>query len=120
MEERGVRAPVIVDEYAPGLFRYLKAAVDADQTRKGQFLLTGSQKFTLMKSTSASLAGRADTVELETLSLAEIRNALPPTLLESTIVRGGFVCPPQLVLNQESRNDPVFLMGPVLSSIVFS
>lgn len=84
--------PVIVDEvqYAPGLFRYLKAAVDADRTRNGQFLLTGSQKFTLMKDVSESLAGRADIVELETLSLAEVRNALPETVIESAIVRGGF------------------------------
>jgi uncharacterized protein len=84
--------PVIVDEvqYAPGLFRYLKAAVDGARTRNGQFLLTGSQKFTLMKNVSESLAGRADIVELETLSLAEIRDALPKTVIESTIVRGGF------------------------------
>jgi hypothetical protein len=84
--------PVIIDEvqYAPGLFRYLKAAVDAKRTRNGQFLLTGSQKFTLMKSVSESLAGRADIVELETLSLAEIQAALPKTVIESAIVRGGF------------------------------
>jgi predicted AAA+ superfamily ATPase len=52
--------PVIVDEvqYAPGLFRHLKVAVDAARTRNGQFLLTGSQKFTLMKSASES-HGRA-------------------------------------------------------------
>src|SRR5437879_1389604 len=67
--------PVIIDEvqYAPGLFRYLKVAVDASRNRHGQFLLTGSQKFTLMKSVSESLAGRADIAELETLSLAEIQ-----------------------------------------------
>jgi len=46
----------------------LKAEVDARRTRNGQFLLTGSQKFTLMKNVSESLAGRADIVELETLS----------------------------------------------------
>ena len=85
-------APVIIDEvqYAPGLFRSLKVAVDASRRGKGQFLLTGSQKFTLMKSVSESLAGRADIVELETLSLAEIRGALPGTTPESAIVRGGF------------------------------
>ncbi len=73
--------PVIIDEvqYAPGLFRHLKVAVDAHRTRNGQFLLTGSQKFTLMKNVSESLAGRADIVELETLSFAEIREALPQT-----------------------------------------
>ena len=62
--------PVIIDEvqYAPGLFRYLKGAVDTSRARNGQFLITGSQKFTLMKSVSESLAGRADIAELETLS----------------------------------------------------
>jgi predicted AAA+ superfamily ATPase len=84
--------PVMIDEvqYAPGLFRYLKVAVDATRRLKGQFLLTGSQKFTLMKNVSESLAGRADIVELETLSLAEIRRALPDMTPESVIVRGGF------------------------------
>jgi uncharacterized protein len=92
--------PVIIDEvqYAPGLFRYLKVAVDANRTRNGQYLLTGSQKFTLMKSVSESLAGRADMVELETLSLAEIRAALPKTVIENAIVRGGF---PELHANPE-------------------
>src|SRR5438105_12236095 len=51
--------PVIIDEvqYAPALFRHLKVAVDGNRDRKGQFLLTGSQKFTLMKGVSESLAG---------------------------------------------------------------
>jgi len=85
-------APVIVDEvqYAPGLFRYLKVAVDAARRQNGQFLLTGSQKFTLMRSVSESLAGRADITELETLSFAEIRGALPETSVDQSIVRGGF------------------------------
>lgn len=67
--------PVIIDEvqYAPGLFRHLKAEVDANRNAHGQFLLTGSQKFTLMANVSESLAGRADIMELETLSYAEIR-----------------------------------------------
>ena len=84
--------PVLIDEvqYAPGLFRHLKVAVDAHRTRNGQFLLTGSQKFTLMKNVSESLAGRADIVELETLSFAEIQGALPQTRIETAVVRGGF------------------------------
>ena len=86
------RPPVIIDEvqYAPGLFRYLKIAVDASRNWNGRFLLTGSQKFILMKNISESLAGRADIVELETLSLSEIHNALPHTAVETAIVRGGF------------------------------
>jgi uncharacterized protein len=93
-------APVIIDEvqYAPGLFRHLKAEIDANRTRNGQFLLTGSQKFTLMKNVSESLAGRADIAELETLSLAEILSALPETEVETAIVRGGF---PELYANPD-------------------
>lgn len=93
-------APVIIDEvqYAPGLFRHLKVAVDAHRGRNGQYLLTGSQKFTLMKNVAESLAGRADIVELETLSLAEIRAALPRTDVETAIVRGGF---PELYANPD-------------------
>jgi uncharacterized protein len=93
-------APVIIDEvqYAPGLFRHLKAEIDANRTRNGQFLLTGSQKFTLMKNVSESLAGRADISELETLSLAEILSALPETEVETAIVRGGF---PELYANPD-------------------
>jgi predicted AAA+ superfamily ATPase len=82
---------VLSDEvqYAPGLFRHLKVAVDVNRTRNGQFLLTGSQKFTLMKNVSELLAGRADIVVLETLSFAEMQAALPQTRIESAIVRGG-------------------------------
>jgi predicted AAA+ superfamily ATPase len=92
--------PVIIDEvqYAPGLFRHLKAEVDAHRTLNGQFLLTGSQKFTLMKNVSESLAGRADIVELETLSFTEIRSAIPDTRVETAIVRGGF---PELYANPD-------------------
>lgn len=96
--------PVIIDEvqYAPGLFRHLKVAVDASRKRNGQFLLTGSQKFTLMKNVAESLAGRADIIELETLSLAEIRASLPQTGIETAILRGGF---PELWANPDI--DPV-------------
>ena len=105
--------PVIVDEvqYAPQLFRHLKAPVDANRARNGQFLLTGSQKFTLMKSVSESLAGRADIVELETLSWAEIRAALPQVRLEAAIVRGGF---PELQANPDI--DPVAFYNSYLAT----
>ncbi|MBN1113926.1 MAG: ATP-binding protein [Oligoflexia bacterium] len=66
--------PLIIDEiqYAPKLFRHLKKFIDADREKKGQYLLTGSQKFTLMKNVSDSLAGRCVWLELETLSCREI------------------------------------------------
>lgn len=105
--------PVIIDEvqYAPKLFRNIKAAVDSNRSRNGQFLLTGSQKFTLMKSVSESLAGRADIVELETLSLAEMQAALPQTTVEEAIVRGGF---PELSANPEI--DPVAFYNSYLAT----
>ena len=92
--------PAIIDEvqYAPSLFRHLKAVVDANRQKNGQFLLTGSQKFVLMKGVSESLAGRADIIELETLSLAEIRRARPETSLDTAIMRGGF---PELYANPD-------------------
>ena len=63
-------APCIIDEvqYAPGLFRHLKAEIDRNRHTMGSWILTGSQKFTLMKNVSDSLAGRAAIVELEGLS----------------------------------------------------
>jgi uncharacterized protein len=66
--------PVIIDEvqYAPGLFRNLKVEIDRDRHRMGQFILTGSQKFNLMKEVSDSLAGRIAVLNLETLSVDEL------------------------------------------------
>jgi len=106
-------SPMIIDEvqYAPGLFRHLKAVVDSHRTRNGQFLLTGSQKFTLMKSVSESLAGRAEIIELETLSFAEIRGSLPRTTIEAAIVRGGF---PELHANPDI--DPVAFYNSYLAT----
>lgn len=53
-------APLIIDEiqYAPGLLPYLKMRVDAERRKYGQYILTGSQVFQLMKGVSESLAGR--------------------------------------------------------------
>ena len=92
--------PVMIDEvqYAPGLFRHLKSAVDAARDQYGQYLLTGSQKFTLMKGVAESLAGRVDVSELETLAFREIQRAQPTIAVDSVIVRGGF---PELHANDE-------------------
>jgi len=67
--------PVIVDEiqYAPNLFSYIKMNAD-ESGKKGQFFLTGSQQFKMMKNVSESLAGRIGIINLLGLSLREIRN----------------------------------------------
>lgn len=88
--------PVLIDEvqYAPGLFRHLKIAIDRDRHTPGAFVLTGSQKFVLMKSVADSLAGRCALLELETLSFEEIaqHNPFPtsPTSIFAALHRGGF------------------------------
>jgi predicted AAA+ superfamily ATPase len=71
--------PVLIDEvqYAPGLFRHLKARVEAERGRNGMFLLTGSQNFVLMERVSDSLAGRAAVLPFLGLSGGEW-GASPP------------------------------------------
>ena len=83
--------PVLVDEvqYAPSLFRYLKVLVDSNRHAMGQFVLTGSQKFSLMQNVSESLAGRAAILELEGLSWQESKDLKNMNELTYTI-RGGF------------------------------
>lgn len=85
-------APVVIDEvqYAPGLLRHLKRAVDQHRGTPGRFILTGSQPFTLMQGVSESLAGRAAIVDVEGLSFAEIRRASPRLAVPDLLLRGGF------------------------------
>ena len=88
-------APVVIDEvqYAPGMFRHLKVVVDGARSRKGQFILTGSQKFPLMREVSDSLAGRCAVVELPGLCVEEMRHAgwrPEPAGAGEMLVRGSF------------------------------
>ncbi len=84
--------PVIIDEvqYAPGLFRHLKAAIDRERGRSGQYILSGSQQLPLMESISESLAGRVDVIQLEGLTWTEILAARPELSVEQVVLRGGF------------------------------
>jgi uncharacterized protein len=65
--------PIILDEiqYAPKLFRHIKAEIDRSRDENGRYLLTGSQKYALMQGVSESLAGRVSVVELHSLSARE-------------------------------------------------
>ncbi len=65
--------PVLIDEiqYAPEILPYIKISVDKSK-RKGEFWLTGSQMFHMMKNVSESLAGRIGIVRLLGLSSSEI------------------------------------------------
>ena len=64
--------PLFLDEiqYAPQLFPHIKMALDRDGG-KGQFYLSGSQQFQMMKNVSESLAGRVGLLTLPGISLRE-------------------------------------------------
>ena len=70
---RRYKPPIIIDEiqYAPQLLTQIKMIVDRTQ-KTNLFWLTGSQKFTLMKSIQESLAGRMAILDLLGFSQAEI------------------------------------------------
>lgn len=69
------RPPVLIDEiqYAPELLPFIKLMVDASD-KTGQFWITGSQPFHLMRAMSESLAGRVGIIEMLGLSNSEWAN----------------------------------------------
>lgn len=71
---RAVPPPVFIDEiqYAPGLFPHIKMILDAEK-KKGQFYLSESQQFRMMKNVSESLAGRIGILNLMGVSLREMQ-----------------------------------------------
>ena len=71
--------PVVFDEiqYLPSILSYIKMHVDKHRREHGQYVLTGSQIFPLMKGVSESLAGRIAIFQLYPLSWGEIPNADP-------------------------------------------
>jgi len=66
------KPPLFIDEiqYAPELFSYIKMYVDKNKTN-GDFWITGSQKFHLMKNITETLAGRVAIIDLLGISQAE-------------------------------------------------
>jgi len=76
--------PVLIDEvqYVPELFDYIKSYVDTYK-RNGDFWLTGSQTFHMMKRVTESLAGRVGVVRMLGLSNGEIMEKhFPPFTVE--------------------------------------
>ncbi|MFV1985194.1 MAG: ATP-binding protein [Thiohalomonadales bacterium] len=99
------KGSVILDEiqYVPSLFRHLKIWIDENRHITGKWILTGSQKFHLMKEVSESLAGRISILELDTLSANEIRvNKLD---LEQYLLKGGF---PEIWANPNIDSEQFF------------
>lgn len=72
------KPPVLIDEvqYAPELFTYIKIYID-EHHNAGDFWMTGSQIFRLMRGVSESLAGRVALLHMSPLSQREIIGAQP-------------------------------------------
>lgn len=114
--------PIIIDEiqYAPELLPYIKMRVDKSGLH-GQYYLTGSQMFHMMKNVSESLAGRVGILSMYSLSRAEIdgRVSMPflPDKIEAVesddtisdifekIYRGGM---PRMVTDKELLPEDYF------------
>lgn len=75
-------SPVILDEVqrVPEIFIEIEAVVNAkrktsgSQSANGMYILTGSEKFGLMKNVSESMSGRVSVIDMPPLSQAEIRS----------------------------------------------
>ena len=91
----------ILDEIqnAPKITSYLQGIIDED-TVPGKWILTGSQNFSLMKSTSQSLAGRAAVLHLLPMAWSEVvRFKKHPKTLDEALFTGGY----PRILNQELK-----------------
>lgn len=71
--------PLILDEiqYAPEVLAPLKRRIDKAQ-KSGQYILTGSQQWGVIKNIAESLAGRAAFLDLEGFCLSEIAETPSP------------------------------------------
>lgn len=83
---------LIIDEaqYAPDLFSMIQVASDEDGA-PGQYILTGSQNFLMMKSIGQSLAGRVGLLRLLPFSFWELQNSIGQTLdVDRFTLQGGY------------------------------
>lgn len=73
LEALDARRPVILDEIqnTPELLPFLRALIDERPSKKGRWLITGSQDFALMQGVTESMAGRAAVLSMLPLSGAE-------------------------------------------------
>lgn len=72
------KTPLIIDEvqYASNLFEYIESIVNKKRLEtgdaNGMYVLTGSQKFKLMKNVTESMAGRVGVINMSPLSYNEV------------------------------------------------
>jgi predicted AAA+ superfamily ATPase len=103
-DPRGILArlpkPVVLDEiqYTPEIVTYVKLLIDEDR-QPGQWFITGSQQFSVMKNVSESLAGRAAVFSLPPFSLGERHKTEE---IGNFLLRGGY---PELIINPQVDRD---------------
>ena len=71
------KTPILIDEvqYAPNLFQHIKIMADRN-IKAGEFWLTGSQSYSIMKNVTESLAGRIGILNMYSLTHSEIKGRL--------------------------------------------
>ncbi len=79
-----LKTPVILDEVqnVPEVFALVRARIDRQPRRTGQWFLTGSQEASLMQGVTESMAGRAAVLQLRPLSTRESAKV--------SLLRGGY------------------------------
>lgn len=85
-------APLIIDEAqrVPSLMSYIQTAVD-NSGGMGQYVLSGSQQFSLLAGVTQSLAGRASLIELHPLRLKELADGGDmPSSMDRYLLQGGY------------------------------
>jgi len=109
MEES--RPPAILDEIqnVPEIFNYVRSWIDRFPERKGQWLITGSQEFSLMMGVTESMAGRAATFQLlpfsarETPKVSLLRGGFPEVLERPSVAQTWFRSYVQTYLERDVR-----------------
>ena len=93
------KPPLFIDEvqYAPGLFTGIKKLIDMG-ANPGDFWMTGSQLFKLMKGVQESLAGRVALLHLSPLSQQEIYPVFKP---------GPFTLDYKILLARQKKTTPL-------------
>jgi predicted AAA+ superfamily ATPase len=93
------KPPLLIDEiqYAPGLFTEIKRLIDKG-AGPGDFWMTGSQLFKMMKGLQESLAGRVALFHLSPLSQQEIYPSFSPGIFKTDY---------ELLLARQKRTPPL-------------
>lgn len=98
------KEPLIVDEiqYAPQLLPYIK--IRSDQSgKRGRFILTGSQQFTMIHNLRETLAGRVAIFHLLPMAITEAKSATQNYFFRG--INGSY---PELIVRQNHNSERWF------------